>query len=194
MAGISVEAQSSGGRKSVNAELMLVPMIDLLMVTVAFLLVTAVWSQMSRVEASANVPGNRAADPTDAAPPRRLHVRAQEDGRYELAWKTGKETSKSVVVDGNVEKLSHRTGSNARSERLPGLAAAIAHEWQTEGAHRAPGDLAFDEAVVHTENDLPYSRLVAILDAVKEPTREVALAGGGRATRTAAFTVTFAVD
>ena len=192
MAGISVESGNGGGRKSVNAELMLVPMIDLLMVTVAFLLVTAVWSQMARVEASATVPGKPSEVPPDSAPPKRLHVRAKEDGRYELAWKTGREITKVVTVDSAVEQLAGATGRTSQSERLPGLAAAIAKEWKTDGEHRAPSDLVFDEAVVHTENEMPYSRLVAILDAVKEPTRDVAVTG--RSKETSAFTVTFAVD
>lgn len=193
MAGISVESGSSGGRKSVNAELMLVPMIDLLMVTVAFLLVTAVWSQMARVETSANVPGQNNVEPTpEQAPPRRLHVRAKEDGRYELTWQSGKQVQKVVTVESHAESLSVPHGKNNQSERLPALAAAIESEWKTEGAHRAPGDLAFDEAVVHAQNDVPYSRLVAILDAVKEPTRDVSIAG--RTKESSAFTVTFAVD
>jgi biopolymer transport protein ExbD len=192
MAGISVETGGHGGRKSVNAELMLVPMIDLLMVTVAFLLVTAVWSQMSRVESSANVPGDHEAQPTDKPPPKRLHVRAKEEGRYELTWKTGSETSRTLTVDSAAESLAAKGVKSNRSEKLPALASAITKEWNTEGAHRDASDMAFDEAVVHTGNEIPYSRLVAILDAVKEPTRNVAI--GGRNKETSAFAVTFAAD
>ena len=39
------------GKKSVNADLNLVPYIDLLTCMVAFLLITAVWSQLARLEA-----------------------------------------------------------------------------------------------------------------------------------------------
>jgi biopolymer transport protein TolR len=47
---ISVDNQGAGRRKSVNAELLLVPYIDLLTCMVAFLLITAVWTQLARLE------------------------------------------------------------------------------------------------------------------------------------------------
>jgi biopolymer transport protein ExbD len=49
--GVSVESGGKGGKKSVNADLNLVPYIDLLTCMVAFLLITAVWSQLARLEA-----------------------------------------------------------------------------------------------------------------------------------------------
>jgi biopolymer transport protein TolR len=49
--GVSVESGGKSGKKSVNADLNLVPYIDLLTCMVAFLLITAVWSQLARLEA-----------------------------------------------------------------------------------------------------------------------------------------------
>jgi biopolymer transport protein ExbD len=49
--GVSVDTGNKSGKKSVNAELNLVPYIDLLTCMVAFLLITAVWSQLARLEA-----------------------------------------------------------------------------------------------------------------------------------------------
>jgi len=49
--GVAVETGGKAGKKSVNAELNLVPYIDLLTCMVAFLLITAVWSQLARLEA-----------------------------------------------------------------------------------------------------------------------------------------------
>ena len=48
---VSVEEGGKSGKKSVNADLNLVPYIDLLTCMVAFLLITAVWSQLARLEA-----------------------------------------------------------------------------------------------------------------------------------------------
>jgi biopolymer transport protein ExbD len=48
---VSVDTGGKGGKKSVNADLNLVPYIDLLTCMVAFLLITAVWSQLARLEA-----------------------------------------------------------------------------------------------------------------------------------------------
>jgi biopolymer transport protein ExbD len=47
--GVSVESGNKSGKKSLNADLNLVPYIDLLTCMVAFLLITAVWSQLARL-------------------------------------------------------------------------------------------------------------------------------------------------
>jgi biopolymer transport protein TolR len=48
---VSVEDGGKPGKKSLNAELNLVPYIDLLTCMVAFLLITAVWTQLARLQA-----------------------------------------------------------------------------------------------------------------------------------------------
>ena len=47
--GVSVESGGKSGKKPLNADLNLVPYIDLLTCMVAFLLITAVWSQLARL-------------------------------------------------------------------------------------------------------------------------------------------------
>jgi biopolymer transport protein TolR len=47
--GVSVESGNKSGKKPLNADLNLVPYIDLLTCMVAFLLITAVWSQLARL-------------------------------------------------------------------------------------------------------------------------------------------------
>jgi biopolymer transport protein TolR len=48
---VSVETGGKSGKKELNAELNLVPYIDLLTCMVAFLLITAVWTQLARLQA-----------------------------------------------------------------------------------------------------------------------------------------------
>ena len=48
---VSVETGGKSGKKELNAELNLVPHIDLLTCMVAFLLITAVWTQLARLQA-----------------------------------------------------------------------------------------------------------------------------------------------
>jgi biopolymer transport protein TolR len=50
--GVAIQTGGGSGKKPLNAELNLVPYIDLLTCMVAFLLITAVWSQMARLNAS----------------------------------------------------------------------------------------------------------------------------------------------
>jgi biopolymer transport protein ExbD len=48
---VSVDTGGKGNKKQLNAELNLVPYIDLLTCMVAFLLITAVWTQLARLQA-----------------------------------------------------------------------------------------------------------------------------------------------
>ena len=57
MASIDVGAKS-GGRKSVDAVIPLVPFIDLFLCCIMFLLVTAVWNELASINARQNTPGN----------------------------------------------------------------------------------------------------------------------------------------
>ena len=69
---ISLGGDGKGRRKAVDADLNLVPYIDLLTCMVAFLLITAVWSQLARLEVTQRGQGNEIdlGDPV----PRRLAV------------------------------------------------------------------------------------------------------------------------
>lgn len=74
MAGIDTGG-GHGGKKSVNQELPLVPFIDFLLCCVMFLLVTAVWNQLARIQANQNVPGPPTVAPDEEPPEvRRLKV------------------------------------------------------------------------------------------------------------------------
>jgi biopolymer transport protein ExbD len=48
---VSVDTGGKSGKKALNADLNLVPYIDLLTCMVAFLLITAVWTQLARLQA-----------------------------------------------------------------------------------------------------------------------------------------------
>jgi biopolymer transport protein ExbD len=136
----------------------MVPMIDLLMVTIAFLLVTAVWSQTSRIEGSAQAPS-----PEGIAPPvaeRSLHVDMRSPDRFVLSWREGQVVARSVDVP----------------REYPALARAIAGEWRSNGTHTSPADAQRDEAVLHTSDDTPFKDMVAVMDAI-EATRRPLLRG-----------------
>ncbi|MDD9941581.1 MAG: biopolymer transporter ExbD [Myxococcales bacterium] len=61
MGGISVGG-GHGGKKAVDTEVALIPVIDLLLCCVMFLLVTAVWNQLARIDANQQQPGQNAPD------------------------------------------------------------------------------------------------------------------------------------
>lgn len=80
MGGIAVGG-GHGGKKTVDSEIPLVPFIDLLLCCVMFLLVTAVWNRLARLDANQQVPGQTA--PQDAPPPVetiRLYLQVTQQG------------------------------------------------------------------------------------------------------------------
>jgi biopolymer transport protein ExbD len=61
MGGVDVDSGGKG-KRSLNSEINMIPMIDLLMCTIMFLLVTAVWTQLARINSNQAVPGQNAPD------------------------------------------------------------------------------------------------------------------------------------
>jgi biopolymer transport protein ExbD len=197
MGGVNVDSGSRGGRRSLDTEINMIPMIDLLMVTISFLLITAVWVQSSRIDASANVPGTDTSPPcVDAAggpckPEARLHVQTADPSKFLLVWKEGVTVVRTAEVPREATRVKYgKEGKTAVA--FPALAARIADEWKSAGVHRDPTDKKFDHAVVHAGNDMPYGEIVAVMDAVSQPKRGVAR--GGKTEPTAAFEMTFATD
>lgn len=198
MGGVNVDSGGKGGRRSLDTEINMIPMIDLLMVTVSFLLITAVWVQSSRIDANANVPGpatgippcaDGSASPCKQEP--RLHVQASDERKFVLEWKDGMTVVRTAEVPREASR--QRVGAEGKTiVAFPALAAKITEEWKTAGLHRDPSDARFDKAVVHTGNDMPYGEIVAVMDAVSKPRRPVA--SGGRTEDIAAFEMTFATD
>ncbi len=87
MGGVSVGG-GHGGKKSLDAEIPLVPFIDLLLCCIMFLLATAVWNQLARLAANQKQPGTP--QTVDQPPPEKVklivqlrkngHVLASTDG------------------------------------------------------------------------------------------------------------------
>jgi biopolymer transport protein ExbD len=159
MAGISVGGAHSG-RRSVDHELPLVPFIDFMICLIAFLLVTAVWSQMSRIEATGRAPGQGS---TPALPQKELHV-VVSNHAFDLRWQQGA----TVIATERVPKTEVKAGD---AIRFPALANAVGTQWRAMGAHRAASDPVRDRAVLHVPNDVAFEEIVAVMDALRAPLR-----------------------
>ena len=89
MGGISVGGGGHGGKKALDSEVPLIPFIDLLLCCIMFLLVTAVWNQLARLNANQQQPGQQA--PQDQPPPEervKLILQVQNTG-YVIASTAG---------------------------------------------------------------------------------------------------------
>ena len=99
MAGIDTGG-GHGGKRSVNQEIPLIPFIDFLLCLVSFLLMTAVWTQMSRINADARVPGPP--DPDKELEEQKkdltLHVEMRGEEKFQLVWKEGNTVRDTIDV------------------------------------------------------------------------------------------------
>ena len=181
-----------GKRKSLDSEINMIPMIDLLMVTISFLLITAVWTHMARINADAQVPDRPRPDieQEKVEPEKQLHVMMQAEDKFVLVWKQGSTTVDSIDVprkdvvtqEGPVEVV-----------RFPDLAAKIASRSGRPRAstriHRTRSSI---RRSLHTDNKTEFKYIIGVIDAIYQPHREMQL--GGKTEKRPAFNITFAVN
>jgi biopolymer transport protein ExbD len=187
MAGVDIDVGTRARRRSLDSDINMIPMIDLMMVTISFLLITAEWSHMARLDADAQVPG-----PNGEAPgisERQLHVEMRTQDKFVLLWKQGNTTLESIDVPRH-DVVTEDGASQV--VRFPDLATRIESEWRTKGQHTSPTDARSDQAVLHTDNDMQFKYIVGVVDAVRQAKRELRL--GTKSYRVPALRVAFAVD
>ena len=186
MAGVDVGG-AGGQKRATNSDINMVPFIDLLMCTIAFLLITAVWVTNSRINADAQVPGPPGCQ-GDCHPPveRMLHLTVVEDG-FKLIWKReGTVISETFVARAPVEVGA---GSD-KVVRYPELASALEKEWTQFREHHDPADRKQDQIVLYSDNRTPFRDIVAVPDAANTTHRSVR-APDGRTREVSAFNTTF---
>lgn len=185
MAGIDTGA-GVGRRRSVNHDIPLIPFIDFLLCLVSFLLITAVWSQMARINADANVPNN--SETRDPEHVKTLHVEMKSKHTFRLIWKEGSQVLEAM----DVPRKEVRGGDETVA--YPELAERISAEWSRNDArHYSATDPTFDRAVLHTDNSVAFAQVVAVIDAIHAPKRERRNAAG-EVERVSALNVAFAVN
>jgi biopolymer transport protein ExbD len=187
MAGIDTGG-GHGKKRSVNQEIPLIPFIDFLLCLVSFLLITAVWTQMSRINADARVPGPPDPDKElkEQEKPKTLHVEMRGEEKFQPVWKEG-----NTVVD-TIDVMRKQVNASGEDFSYPDLAERITSEWERLGAHKADSDFKRDQAVLHTDNTTQFAHIIAVIDAIYTPQRDVKI--GGTVEQIPAFNVTFAVN
>ena len=204
MAGVDVGGGGGKGKRSLDSEINMIPFIDLLMVTISFLLITAVWSHMARINADAQVPGPPRPDVEQekTEPEKVLHIEMRDPTKFVLSWKSGAQVVDSTEVP-RVDHVEEKGGTKsikygvAMSERDKcntdgSLAAIICAQWKDKGSHRDPTDHKLDQAVLHTDNETLYVNIIAVIDGVYGTQRDEKV--GDKVKPRPAFNITFAVN
>jgi len=165
MGGVSVDTGGKGGRRSVDSELNLIPMIDLFVVCVLFLIMTAVWSQMARIEANAQVPGKQDDSEPDEKkePDKMLTVEMKQDDNFVLIWKAGATVHATTQVE---RKGVQATVMGETVMRYPELATKIAEQWKEHGSNKNDDSRKLDQAIISVDNQAPFSDIIAVIDAI----------------------------
>ncbi len=191
MGGVDVGGGGKGKRKTLDSEINMIPMIDLLMVTISFLLITAVWTHMARINADAQVPGPPRPDVEQekVEPEKQLHVMMQSEDKFVLVWKQGATTVDSIDVP---RKDVVTNQGSVEVVRFPDLAAKVETEWKAKGQHSNPSDRKLDQAILHTDNKTEFKYIIGVIDAIYQAHREMQI--GGKTEKLPAFNITFAVN
>jgi biopolymer transport protein ExbD len=175
-------------KRPTNSDVNMIPFIDLLMVTIAFLLITAVWATNSRISADAQVPGPPGCG-SDCSQhvAKMLHVHLG-DREFQLVWKQ----ASTVISSTSVPRTPAIVGDGASAAiRYPDLAKQVEVEWTRQGLHTDPSDKKVDQVVLHSDDRTPFKDIVAVLDAIHATQRDLKL-GDGSVHKVPAFNMTFA--
>lgn len=152
MASVQPTGNASGRKKSLDADINLVPFIDLLSMCICFLLMTAVWIQVGSLQV-------KQSHGTDAAPSTKESL--------EMAVRMTRANSADVTLKkstGAVQKKISVTGTSEADfhARLTDAVAAMIKPVNTAAA------LSVQSAMVRTHPEVPYSEMVAVLDVLRK--------------------------
>ncbi len=137
-----IDEGKSGGR-SVNVELNLVPFIDLMSVLITFLLITAVWTQVSMIQIGSSLYGKKSDSQPTPTPPPLADLVLRVDA---------KSTGYVLTVGKNVISLPLKNGE-FDDENL------IAQLQRVKQLYPEKID-----GIVTIEDELPYDRLIRSMD------------------------------
>jgi biopolymer transport protein TolR len=146
---------SAGGKKAVDFQINMIPMIDLLSVLISFLLMTSVWTQIAKIDVkqSPNLPSDEPVPPPDEEK-LNLTVLIKASG-YTV-------TAKGAVLK-EIEKKGDEYDSNVLSEVLK----------QSRAEHPENEDVQ-----VTSEDKVPYKELITVMDlCLKHKLTGISVAG-----------------
>jgi biopolymer transport protein ExbD len=132
-----------GGRRSVNAELNLVPYIDLLSTLICFLLITAVWGQIDAMSTNAQSPSDQAANTPPDLNRVDLSVNLLTD-RLEAQAGVSKVTI--MHLSGQPDYIS---------------LTRVLEEWKNRWPQRK-------DVTLHSDGQAPYKFLIGLMDTLTE--------------------------
>lgn len=142
---------TSGGRKSLDAEINLVPFIDLLSMCICFLLMTAIWIEIGSLEMR-QILGTEASAVTNEAID--IQIRFRPDKNFDFVIEKGGQAIQTDTIQAATMDLKLAM----LGQRVSNLMAAVSTD--PNGAPNITGRIIPNSSV-------NYSELVAVLDTLK---------------------------
>lgn len=140
-------AQSGDGKsdgRSTDVDLNLVPIIDLMSVCIIFLLITAVWSQVSMIQIGSSIYGKKTSDDKPEPPP-----------KAEIPFRLDVRTDGYRVIIGRNEMRFPKIGGVYDQEKLTNEVKKIKQLYPDK-----------NDAVITVMDELPYDTLIGGMDAL----------------------------
>jgi biopolymer transport protein ExbD len=172
--GVSVDTGGKGRGKGQNVDLNLVPFIDFLSCLLAFLMMTAVWSEISAIEHEQLVSNTPEVPetPPDPPPPPPLTVHVTSEG-YQIFRKPEDMTTDAAnhivpKIDATDEKLADANHKQFDYDKMDALIKADRDTYPDEKM-----------VVINTDDGVGYEEMIKVLDTTRVYKYEQsALAGG----------------
>jgi len=140
--GVDLGPQGQGGKRSVDAELNLIPFIDLLSVCILFLLMTAVWVQIAKMSAFSSASGNTYVENSE--------VGSVNQGREDRDWDVlVRGAGVEVFQDG--QRISNFKVEEAM-EKIDSLKSKI--------------KIPDAKVVLRVADEVPFENMITVLDAL----------------------------
>ncbi len=164
--GVSLPGGGGGGRgRNLNADLNLVPFIDLLCTTITFLLATAVWSQTEALKVEQSISNEPPTEQPEEepVPPMVVHVRA--DGVY---------IGRNLATGKNYPKIGDE------------------YDWTSvENDLKTDRDSFPDEimSIITTDDGVQYQHMIKALDLTRAHGYEQTALSGGPASQNASLSM-----
>lgn len=138
------QIEDSGGGKTVNVDLNIVPFIDLMSVCICFLLISAVWTQVSMIQIGSSIYGKRSSDEEAKPPP-----------RAEIPFRLDIKTSGFVVVAGRNKVSIPMVNGELNVPRLMEELAKVKQQYPDK-----------TDCVVTVADEMPYEALIKGMDSL----------------------------
>jgi len=158
--GVSVEGGKGRG-KSMNADLNLVPFIDFLSCLLAFLMITAVWSEIAALDQEQAVSSNAPPVETTEQPPPMLVVHVSKD--KVRATRDEKSTENPPLQVAKPLRETRKKDDKSEPEHITKLREFLEKD-RAAFVVGKEGTQKGDTITIYTEDGVPYADMMEVLD------------------------------